>query len=444
MPVYPDISAGGETVPIPLYGGLGDFVQYVTDSVLPNGTPLTEVDCPPDSSELTVEGDREWTVQVSQDQVVRSNEDEEDVVDYEEGEESISCDCHSRGEWTCTSSSQCDCVSSFGNFYSTPTSLQSVGRKHGILSKQELPGDQVLLLDALPPNLPLVECGPKCGCGEWCANRVSQRGVRTKLSVQPTPTQGLGLFYTPKVHLSSTINNTSPSDSVKLIDPVNRLDSVSQILPKGTFIALYAGEYLTSLQAHTRWASRTHSTSYRCPETSQASLDILDILVDELPTKGDLNETTLSQEETTLSQGRTISSLNETPTMTNDNYILSIRLPNQTWHIDPRRIGNVSRYMNHSCDPNCIIEIVFWGSGNVWPRAGVYTRRDIQPGEQLTFDYSSASSTTPLVPPTSSIPSSHPSNTPVSSYKLGEMDKRVKCMCQSFKCKGWIPFDPTL
>lgn len=42
--------------------------------------------------------------------------------------------------------------------------------------------------------------------------------------------------------------------------------------------------------------------------------------------------------------------------------------------------GNVSRWINHSCDPNCTSVIE---DGRVF----VDTLRDIQPGEELTYDY---------------------------------------------------------
>lgn len=41
---------------------------------------------------------------------------------------------------------------------------------------------------------------------------------------------------------------------------------------------------------------------------------------------------------------------------------------------------NIARYINHSCNPNCEIEIV----GN---KIFVYSLRSIQPGEELTYDY---------------------------------------------------------
>jgi uncharacterized protein len=41
---------------------------------------------------------------------------------------------------------------------------------------------------------------------------------------------------------------------------------------------------------------------------------------------------------------------------------------------------NTARYINHSCRPNCEIEI----KGN---KVFVYSRKAIKPGEELTYDY---------------------------------------------------------
>ena len=48
--------------------------------------------------------------------------------------------------------------------------------------------------------------------------------------------------------------------------------------------------------------------------------------------------------------------------------------------IDGKRGGNESRYINHSCAPNCeaVIE-----DGEIW----IYARENIQPGSELTYDY---------------------------------------------------------
>lgn len=41
---------------------------------------------------------------------------------------------------------------------------------------------------------------------------------------------------------------------------------------------------------------------------------------------------------------------------------------------------NIARYINHSCRPNCEVEV----RGN---KVFVYSRRIIAPGEELTYDY---------------------------------------------------------
>jgi len=52
--------------------------------------------------------------------------------------------------------------------------------------------------------------------------------------------------------------------------------------------------------------------------------------------------------------------------------------------VDARPKGNHTRYMNHSCDPNCFTQK--WSvKGST--RIGIMALRDIEPDEELTFDY---------------------------------------------------------
>ncbi|HEY0710648.1 MAG TPA: SET domain-containing protein-lysine N-methyltransferase [Polyangia bacterium] len=48
-----------------------------------------------------------------------------------------------------------------------------------------------------------------------------------------------------------------------------------------------------------------------------------------------------------------------------------------------------TRWINHSCDPNTEVEADVDESGRVW--AHLVALRDIEPGEELTFDYAFAS-----------------------------------------------------
>jgi hypothetical protein len=48
--------------------------------------------------------------------------------------------------------------------------------------------------------------------------------------------------------------------------------------------------------------------------------------------------------------------------------------------IDAAVNGNLARWINHSCDPNCDAVI---DGGRIW----IETIRDVEPGEELAYDY---------------------------------------------------------
>jgi uncharacterized protein len=53
---------------------------------------------------------------------------------------------------------------------------------------------------------------------------------------------------------------------------------------------------------------------------------------------------------------------------------------NRRWSRDAAVGGNIARFINHACRPNCWIEIA---GTTIWIRAS----RLIRPGEELTYDY---------------------------------------------------------
>lgn len=79
--------------------------------------------------------------------------------------------------------------------------------------------------------------------------------------------------------------------------------------------------------------------------------------------------------------------------------------------IDPTFKGNMARFMNHSCDPNCITQ-----KWNVLGETcvGIFSVRDIVENEELTFDYQFDSFRTPL----------------------------TKCLCGAKNCKGYLGVKP--
>ncbi|KAH7414732.1 hypothetical protein KP509_14G008000 [Ceratopteris richardii] len=72
--------------------------------------------------------------------------------------------------------------------------------------------------------------------------------------------------------------------------------------------------------------------------------------------------------------------------------------------IDATFKGNASRFVNHSCDPNCILQK--WRvDGEI--RIGIFAIRDIKDGEPLTYD-----------------------------YRFVQFGPSVKCQCGSRLCRG--------
>ncbi|XP_055522522.1 probable histone-lysine N-methyltransferase set-23 [Wyeomyia smithii] len=80
--------------------------------------------------------------------------------------------------------------------------------------------------------------------------------------------------------------------------------------------------------------------------------------------------------------------------------------------IDPERRGNIGRYLNHSCDPNCRTVAVHIDSP--LPRIGIFAQRDIQPDEELYFDYGGGLVSKPT-------------------------SKSSACLCGSTLCRGSLP-----
>ena len=80
--------------------------------------------------------------------------------------------------------------------------------------------------------------------------------------------------------------------------------------------------------------------------------------------------------------------------------------------IDPTRIGNIGRYLNHSCDPNLSIHLV--RTEDWTPCVAMFANKNIEANEELTFDYGQ-------------------------HQKQQIVNKSRPCLCASEKCKGFLP-----
>jgi SET domain-containing protein len=84
-------------------------------------------------------------------------------------------------------------------------------------------------------------------------------------------------------------------------------------------------------------------------------------------------------------------------------YLFRIDLENV---IDATKMGNVARFINHSCDPNCYADILM-AEGH--KKIVIFAKTDIAAGEEITYD-----------------------------YKFPIEEDKIPCRCGTEKCKGFL------
>ncbi|VDI08402.1 histone-lysine N-methyltransferase SETMAR [Mytilus galloprovincialis] len=104
---------------------------------------------------------------------------------------------------------------------------------------------------------------------------------------------------------------------------------------------------------------------------------------------------------------------------TDMNYILTVKEHCKNGilktYVDPDKLGNIGRYINHSCSPN--LSMVPIRVDTMVPKVCLFANRDIEPLEELSFVYG-------ILRP---------------DQKTG-----TKCYCNSNVCTGFMPFDEEL
>ncbi|KAL1338685.1 hypothetical protein HN51_033292 [Arachis hypogaea] len=202
---------------------------------------------------------------------------------------------------------------------------------------------------------PLIhECGPTCQCFPNCKNRASQTGLKHHMEVFKTKDRGWGL---------------------RSLDPIRA----------GSFICEYAGEVI-----------------------DQARLN-------QLAKEGDANEyvfdTTRIYEEFKWNYEPRLLEEVSTNDSTED-YTMPYPLI-----ISAKNVGNVARFMNHSCSPNVFWQPILYEENNQsFLHVAFFAISHIPPMTELTYDYGIASS----------------------GHAGGSRDSKGKkrCLCGSSKCRG--------
>ncbi|XP_078065541.1 histone-lysine N-methyltransferase SETMAR isoform X2 [Mustelus asterias] len=116
------------------------------------------------------------------------------------------------------------------------------------------------------------------------------------------------------------------------------------------------------------------------------------------------------------------------------NYIIAVRehLSNGKvleTYVDPTHIGNVGRFLNHSCDPNLYMVPVRVNS--LVPRLALFAARNIAAEEELSYDYSGKFNNL--------------RKEGTDKERSSEEPCALKsCYCGAQSCTGFLPFDSSL
>lgn len=122
-----------------------------------------------------------------------------------------------------------------------------------------------------------------------------------------------------------------------------------------------------------------------------------------------------------LTKSQALARIKENRSKKRDNFIFclnehSITEKTQTF-VDPSQFGNIGRYINHGCDPNCCVVPV--RCNTLIPKLAIFACRDIEANEEITFSYGTDCLSTE-------------SKTKITG---------INCHCNADNCQGYLPYN---
>lgn len=210
----------------------------------------------------------------------------------------------------------------------------------------------------------IYECNPNCGCGEHCKTRLVQHGRQVPLQIFQTTNRGWGK------------QSCRMQNNVLLMPPSGLRCPIP--LRRGQFVDTYRGEIITNATADTREAKSSGKSKNSYFYSLDKFQEVDDIAEDDI-------------------------------------YV-----------VDGEYQGGPTRFMNHSCEPNCRQYAV---STNKHDRKiyelAFFATEDIPAGQELTFDYLDKDA--------------EEENEDASQDKTAEeMKDAVPCHCRAESCRRWL------
>ncbi|PHU27821.1 Histone-lysine N-methyltransferase, H3 lysine-9 specific SUVH4 [Capsicum chinense] len=206
----------------------------------------------------------------------------------------------------------------------------------------------------IEPKAVVFECGPNCGCGPACVNRTSQKGLRYRLEVFRTPYKGWGVRswdYIPSgaticeyIGLLKKTDQIDPAADNNYVFDIDCLQTMKGLDGREASVLLFYCPDFRFLFSYVIYRSSRISRRRRLGEVS-------------------LPGSWQKDAEKTSDGG-------------------------PEYCIDAVSVGNVSRFINHSCQPNLFVQCVLSTHHDIGlARVVLMAADNIPPLQELTYDY---------------------------------------------------------
>ncbi|EDV19881.1 uncharacterized protein TRIADDRAFT_61660 [Trichoplax adhaerens] len=335
-------------------------------------------------------------------------------IDLDEGF-LLCCDCDDN----CSDASKCICRQLTKVSFEAVTGRngEHIGYHHRRLAERVISG--------------IYECNNKCACSNsnQCYNRVIQNGVQVRMEVFNTnDPRGWGVrtidcipkgafvsVYSGIILTDELANKKGLDHGDEYLINLDLIDSAERYKKDGYETEVNLGSDSQDSSGSYELISESTVSEY----SSDNSSKILDLIPDDSGT--DNTEIEESIELAYNVNDAEHCSTNDVPITVNDKLKNSVREVRrelrsyfneiEPYTIDAKMFGNVSRFYNHSCNPNLFVQTVFADSHDLrFPWIAFFAANYIRAGTELTWDY---------------------------GYKIGSVEgKQFVCHCKAKNCRG--------
>ncbi|KAK4346150.1 hypothetical protein RND71_032489 [Anisodus tanguticus] len=245
----------------------------------------------------------------------------------------------------------------------------------------------------IEPKAVVFECGPNCGCGPACVNRTSQKGLRYRLEVFRTPNKGWGVRswdYIPSgaticeyIGFLKKIDQIDPAadnnyvfdiDCLQTMEGLDGREASVQIFDCSDFLFLFS--YVIDISSR---ISQRAFPILLCQRSGIRTIQFSPIWALVL-LFGFVFLSTYDFLQRRLGEVSLPGYWQKDVEKTSDG--------GPEYCIDAVSVGNVARFINHSCQPNLFVQCVLSTHHDIGlARVVLMAADNIPPLQELTYDY---------------------------------------------------------